>query len=201
MNIHSHVATQTAQPAREDKRQAILDAALELFVERGYHGTAVPEVAVRARVGAGTIYRYFASKEALVNQLYRERKQELGTRLLEGFPARAPARDQFGELWRRMMAFARENPRAWAFLELHHHADYLDEQSRAIERQIDQGAEALLRSVQARGEVKNLEPSLLVGIVLGAFVGVVRAAWEGRIPLSDDQVAAAEACCWEAIRA
>src|SRR5690606_27876447 len=53
-----------------DKREAILHAALELFVERGFWGTAVPEIAEKAGVGAGTIYRYFESKEALVNALY-----------------------------------------------------------------------------------------------------------------------------------
>ena len=50
-----------------DKREAILAAALEAFVEKGFHGTAVPEIAARAGVGAGTIYRYFESKEAVVN--------------------------------------------------------------------------------------------------------------------------------------
>ena len=55
-------------------------AALELFVERGFYGTAVPEIAERAGVGAGTIYRYFESKEALVNALYREQKLRFGQR-------------------------------------------------------------------------------------------------------------------------
>src|SRR5215468_3748459 len=69
-----------------DKRDAIMTAALELFVERGFHGTAVPEIAERADVGAGTIYRYFESKEALVNELYRREKQALATRVLSQFP-------------------------------------------------------------------------------------------------------------------
>src|SRR5689334_15289154 len=63
---------------RGDKREAILAAALELFVERGFYGTAVPEIAERAGVGAGTIYRYFESKETLVNELYREQKMRFG---------------------------------------------------------------------------------------------------------------------------
>src|SRR5690349_16044689 len=75
-----------------DKREAILAAALELFVERGFHGTAVPEVADRAGVGAGTIYRYFASKEALVNALYQKYKAELTGLILKDFPLDKPAR-------------------------------------------------------------------------------------------------------------
>jgi TetR/AcrR family transcriptional regulator, repressor of fatR-cypB operon len=191
----------TAATSPRNKRQAILDAALGLFVERGYHGTAVPEVAARAGVGAGTIYRYFASKEALVNELYREHKQALASRLLDDFPAGAPAREQFHALWARMATFARECPKAWAFLELHHHADYLDADSRALEAKIDEMAEALLDASQRRGEIKKLPSALLFALVLGSFTGVLRAAWEGRLPLTDDSVEAAEQCCWEAIRA
>lgn len=188
-------------PTRGDKRRAILDAALSLFVERGYHGTAVPEVAARAGVGAGTIYRYFESKVALVNDLYREHKRALAEELLEGFPHDATAREQFRALWTRLASYARHHPRAWAFLELHHHADYLDAESRAVESQLDQAAEGLLRAAQARGEIASIQPALLVAIVLGAFVGVVRAEWEGRLELTEAELEAAETRCWEAIRA
>ena len=60
----------------DERREAILAAALELFSERGFHGTAVPLVAEKAGVGAGTLYRYFESKEALVNALYQRWKGE-----------------------------------------------------------------------------------------------------------------------------
>ena len=66
-----------AASSKTDKRGAILEAALSLFVERGFHGTAVPALADRAGVGAGTIYRYFKNKEGLVNELYREWKSAL----------------------------------------------------------------------------------------------------------------------------
>ena len=94
MNIHSAHEMATSTPSRashprlsghagkavSDKREAIMQAALELFVERGFYGTAVPEIADRAGVGAGTIYRYFESKEALVNALYREQKMRVRAR-------------------------------------------------------------------------------------------------------------------------
>jgi len=67
-----------------DKREAIMGAALDLFVERGFHGTAVPEIAQAAGVGAGTIYRYFEHKEALVNALYRPEKQAFAARGPDG---------------------------------------------------------------------------------------------------------------------
>ena len=68
-------ATTTTTPT--DKREAILDAALHLFTERTFAACPVPLVAERAGVATGTIYRYFPSKEALVNEVYRRWKGEL----------------------------------------------------------------------------------------------------------------------------
>ncbi|MGL4943603.1 MAG: TetR/AcrR family transcriptional regulator [Thermoguttaceae bacterium] len=47
------------------KRDAILDAAIAVFAEFGYHAADVQEVARRADVGKGTVYRYFISKDHL----------------------------------------------------------------------------------------------------------------------------------------
>lgn len=46
-------------------RQALLDAAIELFAERGYDRTTVRDIATRAGVNQALLFRYFGSKEAL----------------------------------------------------------------------------------------------------------------------------------------
>lgn len=183
-----------------DKREAILDAALDLFVSRGFHGTAVPEVAERAGVGAGTIYRYFASKEVLVNELYRHWKGEMSKLVLDRFPLDVAAREQFHALWSRMVRFVEENPKAFWFLEVHHHADYLDAQSQVLEHRMTQFGVAFIDAAQRRGQLKPVAPMLLIGLVLGAFTGVVRKASETRQPLTAKDWRDAEQCTWEAIR-
>ncbi|HSB97727.1 MAG TPA: TetR/AcrR family transcriptional regulator [Spongiibacteraceae bacterium] len=52
--------------AREQRVGAILSAALEVFAERGYEAAAVSEIAERAGVVEGTVYKYFESKRALL---------------------------------------------------------------------------------------------------------------------------------------
>lgn len=47
------------------RRRAILDAATELFLQNGYLGTSMDDVAARAAASKQTLYKYFASKEAL----------------------------------------------------------------------------------------------------------------------------------------
>jgi AcrR family transcriptional regulator len=196
MNIHSAMSERT-----DNKRDAILEAALELFAERGFHGTAVPLVAEKANVGAGTIYRYFPSKETLVNAVYVKWKGELGRVMMDDFPYTASAREQFHFFWQKCAVFAEQNPLALKFLELHHHQPYLNEESRQTEERVLAPALLFLAQTASAKITKPLPPILLGALVYGAFIGLVKAGWEKRIELTKETLDAAEQCCWEAIRA
>jgi AcrR family transcriptional regulator len=54
-----------------DRRQAIIEAALDEFIARGYTATRLDDVAQRAGVAKGTIYLHFKDKEALFQELVR----------------------------------------------------------------------------------------------------------------------------------
>jgi AcrR family transcriptional regulator len=56
---------------RQAKLQGILDAALDVFVEKGFADSRLDEIAARAGVAKGTIYLYFDSKEAMFEALIR----------------------------------------------------------------------------------------------------------------------------------
>lgn len=183
------------------KRERILQAALELFADRGFHGTAVPLVADRAGVGAGTLYRYFESKEALVNALYRHWKRAMTRALIEDFPEGVPTRRQFHVLWDRLCAFERAHPRALAFLELHYHAPYLDEASRRLDEELLSPLRTLLVKAQEQGIVKALPADALIALVFGAFVRLVKVARDGLVELTSETLQGAEECLWAAIRA
>lgn len=66
----------TANPVRKRRKEArpgeLLAAALALFVERGYAATRLDDVAARAGVSKGTLYLYYASKEALFKAVIQE---------------------------------------------------------------------------------------------------------------------------------
>src|SRR5688572_33287603 len=123
-------------PERADRRESILDAALACFVERGFHGTAIPQIAEKAEIAAGTIYHYFDSKEALVNALYRSWKTNVAQRVFTAFPVGASTREQFRTMWNVMVEFATSHRAAFSFIELHNHASYLDGESLAIDQGI-----------------------------------------------------------------
>lgn len=184
-----------------DKREAILQAALALFAERGFHGTSVPSVAELAEVGAGTIYRYFESKEALVNALFLQWKSVVARMFLDEFPFHLPVREQFRSYWKRMAAFAREHPKAIQFMELHHHGPYLDDVNRGLEARVQAMACAWIDGARQQQILKDVPAAVVIAFVHGAFAGVLRASWLGQLELTDEVVDQSERCCWEAIRA
>ena len=68
--------TDEVQAKRERRKEArpgeLLDAALDLFVEKGFAATRAEEVAARAGVSKGTLFLYFPSKEELFKAVVRE---------------------------------------------------------------------------------------------------------------------------------
>ena len=78
--------TRRATPKSEETRRRILEAALEIFRERGFEGATMREIATRAEVATGAAYYYFDSKEAIVMAFYERAQEELRValeRLLE----------------------------------------------------------------------------------------------------------------------
>ena len=65
-----------ARPKSEDKKQALLDAATTAFAQSGI-AASTALIARKAGVAEGTLFRYFATKDDLLNALYLHLKQDL----------------------------------------------------------------------------------------------------------------------------
>lgn len=75
------ILTEESAPllSRPNAKERILEAALEVFSHKGFHPATMDEIAEKAGVGKGTLYRYFETKEKLFAELVRLRLEELGT--------------------------------------------------------------------------------------------------------------------------
>jgi AcrR family transcriptional regulator len=99
-----------AKPLRADARRnraRILKAARAVFADHGVH-SQIDDVAKRAKVGVGTVYRHFPTKDALLEALVRERFEEIA-----GYAREALERDDAWEgfcemIWRAAELNARD---------------------------------------------------------------------------------------------
>ncbi|MBI3676461.1 MAG: TetR/AcrR family transcriptional regulator [Proteobacteria bacterium] len=184
---------------QDAKRPRILEAALELFETRGFDGVAVPEIALKAGVATGTIYRYFETKEALVNALYRYWKKQYNEVVLAPPYEGATPRQTFSHYWQRMTLFARAFPRAIRFMDLHHHAAYLDAESRALSRNYASAAETFVRDARRSGDLRDLDPMMVVALMWGACAGLVKFSAQGALAFDAETAADMEEALWRAI--
>jgi AcrR family transcriptional regulator len=74
----------------EDRRTAILDAALEVFSRRGYNGASIDEIATAAGISKALIYEHFPSKKDLHVSLLERHVQEIFMRLAETADTKDP---------------------------------------------------------------------------------------------------------------
>src|SRR5215217_6300703 len=123
MNVQSILIGRPAMSTK-DKQTTILQAALELIAERGFHGAPMSLVAQRAGVSAGIIYHYFASKEELIHALYRQIEADFSRALLAGSPQLLPLAEAFTRVWLNAYHFYRSHPHQARFLEQYKHSPF-----------------------------------------------------------------------------
>src|SRR5438105_815975 len=98
-----------AKPKSEDRRNAILSAAAQVFAERGM-GAPTAAISSVAEVAEGSLFTYFKTKDDLINALYREIKLELGDAMMSDFPRKKSLRHRLEHVWNRYVDWGVANP-------------------------------------------------------------------------------------------
>ena len=81
MMIKKNLPRREREKARQ--RQEMLEAALNLFSEKGYHNVTMHEIAGKAEFAIGTLYKFFKNKEDLYKALILEKAEEFRDAILE----------------------------------------------------------------------------------------------------------------------
>jgi len=113
----------------EDTRSAILRCAAEVFSERPYHEVLTDDISARLRVGKGTLYRYFASKEELYFASIVDGLQGMQAAIEATLRQNAPLEQTIEALARTMIGYFWE--RRDFFVLLYRHEAKLDPSERA----------------------------------------------------------------------
>src|ERR1700761_1004655 len=98
-----------ARAKSPEKRQLILEAAVREIAQSGLSASTA-SIAKSAGLAEGTMFRYFSSKDDLLNQLYIELKTEVYRRINAGFPEKASLRERARHIWTAHLHWALEKP-------------------------------------------------------------------------------------------
>ncbi|SHE76026.1 transcriptional regulator, TetR family [Mariniphaga anaerophila] len=97
---------------RKQKKQLILDTALELFAEKGFHATSMSQVAKQAKVSKGLAYNYFASKQEILSEIVKEGFDSIYSNFDLNHDG-ILTRDEFEQFIRKSFHVISENRRFW----------------------------------------------------------------------------------------
>jgi len=164
-------------------RQRLIRAALELFTTRGYHDTTTAQIAKKAGIAEGTIYRHFASKQHLVNELYRA-AQRWAARVVQETardPEAGTARAQLTTVALGLVEGATQET-AIVKLGLLEPLSVLDDESRKTERDFRMALERIVAEGKAQGTVRAGAVDVWAGVWLSvishALRKIVAAEWK-----------------------
>ena len=107
-----------------DKRRAILTAALELIAANGFHGAPTAMIAAAAGVGTGTIYRYFADKDVLIEEVFKDVEDQLNETLMDNYPVDQSVRRRLDYYYTGLIRFFIDNPMKFKFLGQYYDSPY-----------------------------------------------------------------------------
>ena len=176
-------STETHPPHKRERRKEarpgeLLDAALDLFVEKGFAATPSEEVAARAGVSKGTLFLYFPSKEELFKAVVREnmvRHQTEGAEEIARFEGPTAALLQYLmlEWWRRYGATKASGISKLVMSEASNFPDL----ARFFQEEVVTPGHAMIRSVLQRGiergEFRPVDMDLTVHSVLAPLLFLV----------------------------
>lgn len=183
-----------------DKRQAILQATLHLVSERGFHNTPVSLIAKEAGVSAGIIYHYFANKDGLIDELYREQKQALADALLEGWSDSLPLRERFRLIWLNAARYYTSHPDETAFLEQYANSPYMRPETETIFLEYLAPIVEFIQYGIREGVIKALDLQIIASLSLEVAILLAKKQAAGVIALDDATLEAVADACWDAIR-
>ncbi|HEU5170574.1 MAG TPA: TetR/AcrR family transcriptional regulator [Gemmatimonadales bacterium] len=191
------------RPARRDgeaTRQKLLRAALELYTTVGYRATTTPEIAARAGVAEGTIYRHFSGKEHLLNEAYRATHRWAHGLVTEGGGDPAPVPERLERIARRLLEGAERDPAAARMLLVAREDRHLDERSREAAREFRDALQQVIASGKSDGLVRagpaELWAAVWLAVIAYAAERIAAREWTTEQP----QVGQVLAAAWDAIK-
>jgi AcrR family transcriptional regulator len=177
----------------QERRKRILDAAIRVFAQHGFHGARVGDIAEDAGVAHGLLYHYFASKDDVLRTIFVENWGELIARFRLVEAAAEPAPEKLEGIAKILLRTWRNDPALVTVMvrevarsqQLQAQVEDVREAFAIVQRVIEEG--------QAAGAFrKELDARLASWVFYGGLEEVLTGWVLGQLPDSEEDVARAE---------
>lgn len=165
-----------------NKRDLIFNAALHLFVENGFHGTATSKIAQEAGVANGTLFQYFKTKDELVVHLYIHLKDELAEYVSKNTVHNADMKQTIKTQVLSSLFWALDNQAKFQFIQQFHTSPYIGQvEQDVLNKQIEPHL-TLIQEAIRQGIVKPLPADLVYLLITNHVFGLYQYLISKKIP-------------------
>lgn len=183
-----------------DKKLAIIDAALQLITENGFHNAPMSVIAKRAGVAAGTIYHHFSGKDEIINALYSFGKENMGKAMLAADDPGLNFRKRFESVWQSLFRHFIKHPAEFLFLEQYANSPFISQVTKEENQRFYQSAIDLCASGMKAGKLRKMDIELMVNLVYGDVATCVKLHLSGELKMTPARIAQAIESSWDSIR-
>jgi AcrR family transcriptional regulator len=182
-------------PKQSTKKEDVLNAALAIIAEQGFHAAPISQIAEKANIGAGTIYRYFKNKEELINALYLEVRKRMAQEILKGQDTSGSVYEQFVRCMQNLISYLGEHPTEIQFTEQYENSPFVTDATRGEVNKIASPISDLF--VRAREEhlLRDLPFPVLMALLSGAAMALLKTCMRGELPTA--QIDGAIRAIWD----
>jgi TetR/AcrR family transcriptional regulator, fatty acid metabolism regulator protein len=178
---------------RAGRREELLAAAVRVFAQKGYHTCRVSDIAEEAGVSHGLVYHYFASKDEVLETIFRENWGPIGAAIAAIGTADEAAPEQLRKVAALVLHAWRRDPETVRVLVREiSRSPVLQERIGEFQQAFDALERMIVRG-QERGELDGaLDPRFAVYAMWGMLDEVLTAWVLGRLPAEPEAVETAE---------
>jgi AcrR family transcriptional regulator len=183
---------------KQSRREEILEAMLELVVERGFNDAPMSELSKRSGASAGIIYHYFSNKDDIIHQLYLSIKAIKGKSLIENLVADMPTKGAFLQVWKNAYNFYRTHRKEARFLDQYENEPCYTQQDMEASIAEDPNFAFLLKFFRTKKQ-GGLLRDLPIEVFAELTFGVAARLAKHREALSPEMLAEVAETCWRSV--
>lgn len=182
------------------KAKEIQAAAMKLVIKTGFVSLKMAEVAKSAGMATGTVYIYYKSKDALINDVYIETKREIIDILTDKKHIADTFYLTFKNVWMSYFNFCLHNPEKMLFVDQFLYSGYITDEVYLKIEEMFSPLNFLLVQAQQNGLIKQVEVDVLKAQMEGSIHEVIKMMLKRNLHTSTDLINSCFDMAWDSIK-
>lgn len=157
-----------------DKKELLIEKALELFVSQGFDNTPTSQISKESGVATGTLFHHFQSKEDLISEVYLYIKKQFIAETFEKVDSETLVKESLEKLWIESVNWALREKVRYAYTQKYYSSVYITDEVKKLVAEEFAVFEKIVKRGLKEKLFRNISSRLIWDIFASMSMGVVR---------------------------